>query len=150
MFGIDVNFHCPDCDYNTIMNLGVTYFVDYKGEKLALHHCPKCGEQIAFKIVYESSNKLRHSMLNAEGGRIKEKIIEILSSNPNILKQSEEDIINFVLNKLKEIYTEGYLNQNAYEVRVILEYILANKLYVTSYNYENIKDECQKSGCICF
>lgn len=150
MFGIDTNFHCPNCKLDAILNLGVTYFVDYKGEKLALHHCPKCGKQIAFKIVNEDSYKLGHARLNAEGKVMKVKMVEILSSNIEILTKSEEDITNFVLNKLKETFTEGYLNQNAYEVHTILEYVLANKLYVESFVYDNIKENCQSAGCVCF
>lgn len=81
---------------------------------------------------------------------MKEKVINIISSNIHILNYQEDKIINFILNELKKEYTEGYLNKYAYEVYAIIEYILANNLYINAYNYEKIKEECKAAYCICF
>lgn len=150
MVGIDTHFHCCKCQFSGVVDLGITSFVNYKGEKLALRSCPKCYSKIVFKIAEVIDNKLGSSRLNAEGVILKEKIVNIISSNLEILKNREEEIHNFILDKLKEIYTEGYLRQNAYEVQTILEYVLANKLYTESYIFEEIKNDCEDAGCICF
>lgn len=150
MVGIYTHFHCCKCQFSGVIDLGITSFVNYKGEKLALRSCPKCYSKISFKIAEVTGNKLGNSCLNAEGVILKAEIVNIISSNLEVLENREEEIHNFILDKLKEIYTEEYLRQNAYEVQTILEYVLANKLYTKSYIFEEIKDDCENAGCICF
>ena len=150
MLGIEVNFKCAKCNFSGIVDLGITNFVNYKGEKLALRSCPKCVTKNAFQITEEVSDKMRNAKLNAEGIIMKEKIVGILSNNLDIIKKNEDEITNYVLNELKKQYTEGYLIANDYEVKSILQFVLANKLYIASYVYNDIKDECTDAGCYCY
>lgn len=150
MLGIDVSFKCAKCSFKGIVDLGITNFVNYKGEKLALRSCPKCGTKNAFQIKEEVSRKMRNAELNAEGVWMKTDIIGILSNNLNITDKSEEEITNYVLKELKKEHTEGYLQANDYEIKTILQFVLANKLYTSSYIYNDIKNECTDGGCYCY
>ena len=149
MIGMDTHFHCPKCNFSTIMDLGITHIVNYKEDKLAIRKCPKCNTEIAFKIIGQTST-LGNSHLNREGVLLKEDVINIISSNLEILKKSEEQIIKFILNNLEKNYTEEYLTNNAYEVNTIIEYILAKELYVKSYVYDTISKDCTEYGYCCF
>ena len=150
MLGIDVNFKCAKCNFSGIMDLGITDFVNYKGEKLALRCCPKCKTKNAFKITEEVSRKMRNAELNAEGVWMKTDIIGILSNNSKIIKQNEDEITNYVLSELKKQYTEDYLIANDYEIKSIIQFVITNNLYITSYVYQDIKDECSDAGCYCY
>lgn len=150
MLGIEVNFKCAKCGYSGIVDLGITNFVNYKGEKLALRSCPKCVTKNAFCITEEVSNKMRNAKLNAEGIWMKTEIIGILSNNSNITEKNEDEITNYVLNELKKEHTEEYLRANDYEVKSIIQFVITNKLYTNSYIYSEIKDECTDAGCYCY
>lgn len=150
MCGRYVYFHCAKCNYNSIIDLGFTNLVKYKGKELALTNCPKCKTKIAFNMIDVGLRNLGNAQLNSYGAYMKEDIINIISSNLTILKKNEDQIVGFVLNKLKDTYSDNYLNQNAYEIRTILEYVLSNNLFVESYIFDTIKNDCNNSGCACY
>lgn len=150
MCGKDVYFYCPNCNYKAIVELGMTNLVKYKDEELALQCCPKCKTKIAFNVIDFGLGNLGNAHLNRYGAFMKEDIIFILSANLQILKKSEEDIVSYILNELKKIYDEDYMNKYSYEIRTILEYVLIHKLYVTSYIYETIKYDCINTVCMCY
>jgi hypothetical protein len=81
---------------------------------------------------------------------MKEKIVGILSNKLDIIEKNEDEITNYVLKELKNYYTEGFLRTNDYEVKSILQFVLANNLYHSSYILNDIKEECTDAGCYCY
>lgn len=163
MVGINTNFYCPHCNYNSVVNLGITQMVYYKNKRLALDFCPKCNTKVAFEIVKENENKMANLYLGDDGIKMKDAIVNIISSNLYILKQDKETIFEFVCNKLKEEYeeySEDFLNKHADRNHIILQFVLSYKLYdssadlinkhIESYIYDKIKNECEDGGCICY
>lgn len=154
MVGIHSLFKCPNCNWNGVVDLGITNFVNYNGKELALRDCPKCHKNIAFEIVEKNSNKyfLGNSILNKEGQKMKEKIEEIISNNNDILSKDEESIVFFVIGELQKEFSDNYLYKNKQEIQTILEYILTNNTnpLPISYIFDDIKDNLEFSKTICF
>lgn len=53
MVGIRVKFSCPNCNYSSDLQLGVTPYVHIKGKgkNFAVRPCPECLHTIAFKTI---------------------------------------------------------------------------------------------------
>lgn len=152
MLGINSYFKCPNCNYNGIVDLGITRFVSIKniGTGLAVRDCPNCNHFIAFTIQepaginkkYSGNPKVIHSIETA---------ISSLSSEE---LKNEEYSKDKVLNALISLVGQNYVDKYYGEIIAIVEINLCDKIkigYNDSYDLTTIpKEDIEITQVICY
>lgn len=160
MFGIDVYTYCPHCKKYSYQNLGITSYVDYKGESYAIVYCNHCKTKLAAKTIdaieFKGSlnNNLRQVHDNTNVGlirKIEEKIL--ISGYDDKTKEEviEKEIFDYAISLVGEEIAYKY----EYEIKYVIQFFMVHNFNVPNVNlvshiYEDIEKEITNKHTICW